>query len=178
FDLTNGVDGGGNPLPTHIKEWMQDPDHDPYAAFQGPQLDAQELENLLSNISSDMDLPKAGLGEAPAGLKRPLYPHQDIALAWMKKMESGTNKGGILADDMGLGKTISTLTLLLARPATTRPKTNLIVAPVALIRQWEEEIATKTKSSHRLSVYVHHGKRTSIDELLRYDVVLTTYGSL
>lgn len=56
-----------------------------------------------------MDLPKAGLGEAPAGLKRPLYPHQDIALAWMKKMEAGTNKGGILADDMGLGKTISTL---------------------------------------------------------------------
>jgi SNF2 family DNA or RNA helicase len=27
-------------------------------------------------------------------------------------------------------------------------------------------------------VYVHHGKRTSIDELLKYDVVLTTYGSL
>ncbi|RGP70165.1 DNA repair rad16 [Fusarium longipes] len=178
FDLANGVDGGGNPLPTHLREWMQDPDHDPYAAFQGPQLDAQELENLLSNISSDMDLPKAGLGEAPAGLKRPLYPHQDIALAWMKKMEAGTNKGGILADDMGLGKTISTLALLLARPATTRPKTNLIVAPVALIRQWEEEIATKTKQSHRLSVYVHHGKRTSIDELLTHDVVLTTYGSL
>lgn len=193
FDLVNGVDGGGNPLPANIREWMQDPDHDPYAAFQGPQLDPQELDNLLSNISSDMDLPKAGLGETPAGLKRPLYPHQDIALAWMKKMETGTNKGGILADDMGLGKTISTLALLLARPATTRPKvcvsdspkdstltkqTNLIVAPVALIRQWEEEIATKTRSSHRLSVYVHHGKRTPIDELLRYDVVLTTYGSL
>ena len=179
YDMTHGVDGGGNPLPAHIREWMQDPDHDPYAALlQGPQLDAQELENLLSNISSDMDLPKAGLGEAPAGLKRPLYPHQDIALAWMKKMEAGTNKGGILADDMGLGKTISTLALLLARPATTRPKTNLIVAPVALIRQWEEEIATKTKSSHRLTVYVHHGKRTTIDELLTYDVVLTTYGSL
>ncbi|KAM0417905.1 hypothetical protein ACHAPD_004251 [Fusarium lateritium] len=178
FDLTNGVDGGGNPLPTQLREWMQDPDHDPYATFQGPQLDAKELENLLANISSDMDLPKAGLGEAPAGLKRPLYPHQDIALAWMKKMESGTSKGGILADDMGLGKTISTLALILARPATTRPKTNLIVAPVALIRQWEEEIATKTKQSHHLSVYVHHGKRTSINELLTKDVVLTTYGSL
>ncbi|KAG8671409.1 hypothetical protein FPOAC2_04746 [Fusarium poae] len=178
FDFTNGVDGGGNPLPSHLREWMQDPDHDPYANFQGPQLDAKELEDLLANISSDMDLPKAGLGEAPAGLKRPLYPHQDIALAWMKKMESGTNKGGILADDMGLGKTISTLALILARPATTRPKTNLIVAPVALIRQWEEEIATKTKSSHHLSVYVHHGKRTSINELLTHDVVLTTYGSL
>ncbi|EKJ69657.1 hypothetical protein FPSE_10194 [Fusarium pseudograminearum CS3096] len=178
FDLANGVDGGGNPLPPRLRKWMDENDYDPNVDSQGPELDAKELENLLSNISSDMDLPKAGLGEAPAGLKRPLYPHQDIALAWMKKMESGTNKGGILADDMGLGKTISTLALLLARPATTRPKTNLIVAPVALIRQWEEEIATKTKSSHRLSVYVHHGKRTPIDELLTYDVVLTTYGSL
>ncbi|KAI8408361.1 hypothetical protein FOFC_11303 [Fusarium oxysporum] len=56
--------------------------------------------------------------------------------------------------------------------------TNLIVAPVALLRQWEEEIATKTKPTHRLSVYVHHGKKASIDELLRYDVVLTTYGTV
>lgn len=48
YDMTHGVDGGGNPLPSHIREWMQDPDHDPYAALlQGPQLDAQELENLL-----------------------------------------------------------------------------------------------------------------------------------
>jgi SNF2 family DNA or RNA helicase len=88
----------------------------------GPGLDESELQELLKNISADMDLPKLDPNDAPAGLKRPLYPHQDIALAWMKKMEEGTSKGGILADDMGLGKTISTLALLLARPATTRPK--------------------------------------------------------
>ncbi|KAF9776256.1 hypothetical protein IL306_005591 [Fusarium sp. DS 682] len=155
FDFSSGVDADGMP----INPLVMDLTRDSMDNFHTPQLDQGELDALLQNISADMDLPKAGL-------------------AWMKKMEEGTNKGGILADDMGLGKTISTLSLLLARRSTTRPKTNLIVAPVALLRQWEEEIATKTKPSHRLSVYVHHGKKASIDELLRYDVVLTTYGTV
>ncbi|KAF5619305.1 DNA repair RAD16 [Fusarium sp. NRRL 52700] len=173
LDFGSGLDADGRPINPHLMSFAREAD-----SFHTPQLDQGELDALLKNISADMDLPKAGLGEAPEGLKRPLYPHQDIALAWMKKMESGTNKGGILADDMGLGKTISTLSLLLDRRAPTRPKTNLIVAPVALLRQWEEEIATKTKPTHRLSVYIHHGKKASIDELLRYDVVLTTYGTV
>lgn len=49
---------------------------------------------------------------------------------------------------------------------------------MALIRQWEEEIATKTKLSHRLSVFVYHNRKTTTDELLKYDVVLTTYGTV
>lgn len=57
-------------------------------------------------------------------------------------------------------------------------QTNLIIGPLSLIRQWEEEIRTKTNTSHRLSVYVHHGKKTTADELLKYDVVLTTYGTI
>ncbi|KAF5018422.1 hypothetical protein F66182_9596 [Fusarium sp. NRRL 66182] len=156
----------GDPLPGPLADMMQH-------SFHGPE-DEKQLEDLLKNISADAP----DSGDEPPGLKRPLYPHQKIALAWMKKMEQGSNKGGILADDMGLGKTISTLALLLARPATARPKTNLIIAPVALIRQWEEEIATKTKLSHRLSVYIHHNRKTTTDELLRYDVVLTTYGTI
>ncbi|KAF5705550.1 DNA repair protein [Fusarium globosum] len=173
LDFVSGLDADGESINSRAMNVAREA-----VSFHTPLLDQGELDDLLKNISADMDLPKAGLGEAPEGLKRPLYPHQDIALAWMKKMESGTNKGGILADDMGLGKTISTLSLLLDRRASTRPKTNLIVAPVALLRQWEEEIATKTKPTHRLSVYVHHGKKASIDELLRYDVVLTTYGTV
>jgi SNF2 family DNA or RNA helicase len=57
-------------------------------------------------------------------------------------------------------------------------KTNLIIAPLSLIHQWEEEIQRKTNSSHRLSVFVYHGKKATTDDLLRYDVVVTTYGTL
>jgi len=50
------------------------------------------------------------------------YEHQKIALSWLKAMEEGTNKGGILADDMGLGKTISSLALILSRPSSDRAR--------------------------------------------------------
>lgn len=45
---------------------------------------------------------------------------------------------------MGLGKTIQALALMVARPSNdlTR-KTTLIIAPVALLRQWETEIEGK-----------------------------------
>ncbi|KAF4976216.1 hypothetical protein FZEAL_7079 [Fusarium zealandicum] len=171
FDYSSGLDMYGNPMSEQLTDILQDAYHD-------PRVSEKDLENLLQNIRPDMDIPEADRGGTPAGLKRPLYPHQEVALTWMKKMEEGTNKGGVLADDMGLGKTISTLALMLSRPATTRPKTNLIVGPVALIRQWEEEIQTKTKLSHRLSVFVYHNKKTTTDELLNYDVVLTTYGTI
>lgn len=46
------------------------------------------------------------------------------------------------------------------------------------MRQWEEEIKTKLKLSHRMSVFVYHNCRASVDDLIRYDVVLTTYGTL
>lgn len=96
-------------------------------------------------------------------------------------METGTNKGGILADDMGLGKTISALALMLANPSTDRArKTTLIVGPVALVRQWDREITKKIKQPYRLSTHMVHGqtKKFSWDELRNFDVVLTTYGTL
>jgi SNF2 family DNA or RNA helicase len=46
------------------------------------------------------------------------------------------------------------------------------------MRQWEEEIHKKVLPSHRMSVFVYHNKKTTSDELLKYDVVLTTYGTL
>lgn len=48
-----------------------------------------------------------------------------------------------------------------------------------MIRQWEREIRTKIKPSHRLSTFIYHsGKKTGWDNLRNYDVVLTTYGTI
>ncbi|KAG6009700.1 hypothetical protein E4U43_008683 [Claviceps pusilla] len=170
FDYAGGVDGFGDPLDDRLAKFLGDDRSLP--------MTGTEIDDLLKNITPDIDIPEHNREVGPEGLKYPLYRHQGVALAWMKKMEEGTNKGGILADDMGLGKTISTLSLMLSNRAESRPKTNLVIGPLSLIRQWEEEIAKKTKPGHRLSVFVHHGKKSTTDELLRYDVVLTTYGTI
>ncbi|KAL4927052.1 putative SNF2 family helicase/ATPase [Aspergillus undulatus] len=59
-------------------------------------------------------------------------------------------------------------------------KSTLVVAPLALIKQWESEIKTKVESSRRLKVFVYHGnaRAKSTDRLDDYDVVITTYGTL
>lgn len=116
-------------------------------------------------------------------------------------------KGGILADDMGLGKTVQTIALLLTRlPPSAEErkeakksitssidgtagakailkepgKATLVVAPLALIRQWESEIEMKVEPTHRLSTCVYHGPSRSKDaqKLHKYDVVITAYGTL
>ncbi|KAB8227514.1 putative SNF2 family helicase/ATPase [Aspergillus alliaceus] len=119
-------------------------------------------------------------------------------------------KGGILADDMGLGKTVQAITLMLTNrkpkdgrrrivdedecintPEAERDnddlrlppglsKSTLVVAPLALIKQWESEILDKVETSHKLRVCVYHGNtRTKAgDNLGDYDVVITTYGTL
>ena len=82
---------------------------------------------------------------------------------------------------MGLGKTIQALALMVARRSTDRKcKTTLIVAPVALLKQWEREIQQKLKPGprHTLTTFIFHGdkRHTSFERLRTYDVVLTTYG--
>lgn len=131
------------------------------------------------------------------GIKVKLLPHQIEGLDWMLGRELGTGrkgarvpKGGMLADDMGLGKTLQAISLILSNPKPTNSKiltkrkyhpavakTTLVVAPLALIRQWELEIKEKVCSSHSLRVCVHHGpQRTKIfADLKQFDVVITTY---
>lgn len=144
------------------------------------------------------------------GLKVQLLPHQVDGVRWMcgketghKKAKGTPPKGGILADDMGLGKTVQSIALILSNRKLAETdkareddasedgeetqklpddlsKSTLIVAPLALIKQWESEILTKIEDSHRLRVCVYHGtaRTKAADNLGSYDVVITTYGTL
>jgi SNF2 family DNA or RNA helicase len=136
------------------------------------------------------------------GLKVKLLPHQIDGVEWMRDKELGTRKtrgvfpkGGILADDMGLGKTIQSIALMLTNKKPTAEeleanpkrkltpgldKGTLVVAPLALIKQWEGELKDRVDDDHQLNVCVHHGPKRakSPKDLKKYDVVITTYQTL
>ena len=144
-----------------------------------PTRTAEEIKTLLENIRPDEELPPENREGTPDAMKYPLMEHQKLGLTWMKSMEDGSNKGGILADEMGLGKTIQALALLIAHRSTDPLcKTTLIVCPVALLKQWDQEIKSKLKDNHRLKVHTLHAEKrhTTWAALQGYDVVLTTFG--
>jgi SNF2 family DNA or RNA helicase len=58
---------------------------------------------------------------------------------------------------MGLGKTILTLALILANPSQdSKCSSTLVICPVSLIKQWTEEVKSKTES---LKVYSYYGAK-------------------
>ncbi|MCJ1379137.1 hypothetical protein MMC17_002237 [Xylographa soralifera] len=168
--------------PGGYQQYMEKLGHlsaDPYRS-------TSDIKSLLENIRPDEELNRRTLVGNPESMSATatLYDHQKLGLQWMMTMEEGSNKGGILADDMGLGKTIQAIALMVMKRSTDQSrKTTLIIAPVALLRQWESEITLKLKPDprHRLTTYIHHGsKGTKVawETLKRYDVVLTTYGTI
>ncbi|KAI5265604.1 hypothetical protein E4T47_08509 [Aureobasidium subglaciale] len=143
----------------------------------------EELRKLMENIQPDDTSKIANEEDVPVeGLTIKLKPYQYAGLEWLQKMENGSNKGGILADDMGLGKTVQAISLMVTnRSEDPLNKTTLILAPVALLRQWEQEIMTKVKPGrHRLYTFIHHAgtKKKTHRDLREFDVVLTTFGTI
>ncbi|VEU38181.1 unnamed protein product [Pseudo-nitzschia multistriata] len=101
-------------------------------------------------------------------------------------------RGGILADSMGLGKTVQLLALVQsdkdensekedADTADGEPRTNdstLVVSPLSLLNQWEDEIKSKTTLTNRVHYNDGKKKQNGNGSKNHVDIVLTTYGTL
>jgi SWI/SNF-related matrix-associated actin-dependent regulator of chromatin subfamily A3 len=88
--------------------------------------------------------------------------------------------GGILADDMGLGKTLTTLSLIASdtlKPPQQR-KPTLIVCPLSVLTNWEEQTVAHLTSD--VTLYTYHGPSRSLQSanLSSLQIVLTTYSTL
>lgn len=129
---------------------------------------------------------------AKENVKLPSVGSNDIVQLWQRKTSTtylnlascfATSSppqlisGGILADDMGLGKTLQVISLIMSEVVINEP--TLIVAPVSVLSNWEQQIQTHVKADRQPSVLVYHScKPMSASELRQHNVVITTYGML
>lgn len=115
-----------------------------------------------------------------------LKDHQKEGIAWMQSLYSNSFKGCLLADDMGLGKTIQILYFL--EWHATKYKMNkpyLIVAPVSLLENWENEY-NKFFTNKSLEINVLYGSNNiskqynenDVKKLQKRQIILTNYESL
>ncbi len=111
----------------------------------------------------------------PSGLQQSvtLKDHQLSGVAWLQHLFSNAPhhcRGAVLADDMGLGKTLQLLTFLAwAFETTPSLPPALIVAPVSLLENWEEE-AKKFLKPGTLSMLTAYGDTLSALRVLRENI--------
>jgi len=134
------------------------------AHFSGDTILAADTREIVNNLFREHDFP------IPAALSAKLRPYQKRGFNWAcSLLLSGF--GCILADDMGLGKTVQSIAVLLRlKEQGLLGNACLVVAPSALLGNWEKELERFAPS---LKVSRYHGSRRSIDR--QHDVFLTTY---
>jgi non-specific serine/threonine protein kinase len=114
-------------------------------------------------------LPETFVGE--------LRPYQKFGYDWLHFLRE-YGFGGCLADDMGTGKTIQTLAFLESLYVETPDaRATLVVMPRSLLFNWQREAA---KFTPELNIYVQadQGRAADPAEFDKYDLVLTTYGTM
>ncbi|KAF2723789.1 hypothetical protein K431DRAFT_218858 [Polychaeton citri CBS 116435] len=155
------------------------------------QVDRHYLDNALKEFRQGAVTADGNGDWKVNGMKSTLKHYQVLGVSFMRKREKDDQepRGGILADEMGLGKTVMMLANIVAgRPRDKEvPKTTLVVASPALIRQWKEEIIkhcrTRQESvngvgrtlTYRSKDFKHLGLDEAEKAIRKSDIVLTTY---
>ena len=128
----------------------------------------------------------------PRALNAELRPYQKEGFKWINEI-TDLGFGGVLADDMGLGKTLQIIAFLLSQ----KKSKSIVVVPTSVIYNWMDEFE---KFAPSIRVGLVHGSKSKRDKVLRdfkrglgikieeenlkeksyekYDVLLTTYGTL
>ncbi|XZH20985.1 DEAD/DEAH box helicase [Clostridium perfringens] len=128
----------------------------------------------------------------PKALNAELRPYQKEGFKWINEI-TDLGFGGVLADDMGLGKTLQMIAFLLSQ----KKSKSIVVVPTSVIYNWMDEFE---KFAPSIRVGLVHGSKSKRDKVLRdfkrglgikveeenlkekyyekYDVLLTTYGTL
>ena len=137
-------------------------------------LDELEYKGRPSEFEFIEDLPEYAV---PVSFNGVMRPYQRIGYHWLRFLhENGF--GGLLADDMGLGKTIQIIALMSSLAERGELGPCLLVLPVGLVQNWQEELARFCPSIQ--DIHQHHGPDRESDptRLARHQVVITTYGTL
>lgn len=129
----------------------------------------------INNLNSDFELKN----------------HQKIGIAWLQSLYDQKLRGCLLADDMGLGKTIQLLYFIEwhSNLSTSANKPYLVVAPVALLENWEIEydkfFENKSLSILRLygsikltSEFNSEKNQEEAKKLTKKQIILTNYETL
>lgn len=131
-----------------------------------------ELRDIFPKLE-EMGAREVKRAEQPKDLAISLLNFQLEGLSWMLRQEQESEyKGGILADEMGMGKTIQMISLMM-NDRTKSP--NLVVAPTVALMQWKSEIETHTNNILKVGLFHGASRAKSIEELSKFDVVLTSY---
>lgn len=134
------------------------------------QLEIDQYKQKLENFHSIRKV------QVPEKLNATLRDYQKEGLNWLHFLDE-FSFGGCLADDMGLGKTIQIIAYFLTRHEKGNTRPNLVIVPTSLLFNWQREM---DKFAPHLNYIALHGtnRETYTVDFNRYDVVLTTYGTL
>jgi superfamily II DNA or RNA helicase len=134
------------------------------AHFSGDSVLSFDAGEIIKKLFTERRFPP------PGSLKASLRPYQKRGYNWVCSLLLA-GFGCVLADDMGLGKTIQSIaTLLRLKEEGLLEDRCLIVAPAALLENWERELSRFAPS---LLVSRYHGTGRKLDK--EHDVFLTTY---
>lgn len=132
-----------------------------------------ELEYEINEKGKEADFEYS----LPLDLRADLFEHQRSGYQWLCKLDAD-GKGGLLADDMGVGKTLQVISYFAKLFEEGRLRPCLIVVPIVLVKNWEEELAKF--APHLPKPYIHLGQRRFRNnaQIEQFDIVITSYDTL